>query len=152
MLNNCIKHIMQQELNHLLGKHFFSVILDETTEVNKVKFMAIMIQYWSDQGPKCLVHSLTECSEEQDSISLFQIVKNKIISQSYANNLVALATDRASVLLGKNNSVLQKLKTIYPKLWDVHCLSHCLSHCFNLISNYGAKAIPLNLEQVLKAI
>ena len=75
MLSNCSKSLIQQELNHLLGKHFFSVILDETTEVNKVKFMAIMIQYWSDQGLKCLLHSLIECSVEQDSISLFQIVQ-----------------------------------------------------------------------------
>ena len=48
---------------------------------------------------------LLRTSANQDSESLYNVINEKLLSKKYAKNLVAIATDGASVLRGKNNFV-----------------------------------------------
>ena len=127
----------------------FSIILDETTEISKLKCLAILVQFWDDnKSLTVMLHSITDCSLKQDVEGLYQIFNDRILSKPYSKNIIGYSSDGASVLRGKNNSVLQRLKHIHPKIWDIHCLPHC----FNLICSFASKALPFEIEPLVKSI
>ena len=50
--------------------------------------------------------------------------------EDFENKLVALGSDRASVMLGKNNGVIALLRDIQPNVIAVHCSRHRLELAF----------------------
>lgn len=81
-----------------------------------------------------------------DSNGLYRIIQKEILDKPYGKNLVALASDGASVMRGPNNSVIQKLKEQVPQLWDIHCLAHC----YNLIASFASKSLHDSVKQLVK--
>lgn len=149
LLNEVIKPTIKENLEQKLSNRFFSLIIDEVSDKTKTKYLALMIQYWDfEQGQKCELHSLIDCSSAKDSEQLFQIIDDKLLQKSYGGRLVAFASDGASILRGKRKSVLKLLKDRFPHVWDVHCLSHS----FNLISNYATKSLPDGIEYLTKLV
>ena len=146
MIRDCIKPVLDEELAKILSNKKFSIILDETTEISKLKCLAILVQFWDDnKSLTVMLHSITDCSLKQDAEGLYQVLNDRILSKPYSKNIIGYSSDGASVLRGKNNSVLQRLKQIYPKIWDIHCLPHC----FNLICSFASKAL---IEPLVKSI
>lgn len=117
LISDVIKPFIQDSLDDTLSRSLFSLIADETTDKSKTKQLALMVQYWEPgAGSKCVLHSLVDCSAGQDHEELFEIIRKKILTKPYSQNLVAFTSDGAPVLRGKKNSVLQKLKKRYPQL------------------------------------
>ena len=44
-------------------------------------------------------------------------------------NMVGFNSDNANVMVGKNNSVLSRLKSDLPCLMDLGCMSHLINLC-----------------------
>jgi len=109
----------------------------------------LIVQFWEPgKKPECKIHSLIDCSSSQDAASIFDLIFEALLNKSYGNNLVAVATDGAAVLRGRKNSVVQRLREKYKKIWDLHCISHC----FNLLANYACKALPDFVENFVRLI
>ena len=129
MIRDCIKPVLDEELAKILSNKKFSIILDETTEISKLKCLAILVQFWDDnKSLTVMLHSITDCSLKQDAEGLYQILNDRILSKPYSKNIIGYSSDGAS-LRGKYN--------------------HCLPHCFNLICSFASKALPFEIELLL---
>ena len=60
-------------------------------------------------------------------------------------NLVAFASDNCSVMKGRNNSVLTRIKAVQPNVLDIGCICHLA----NLCAAQGVKQLPLPVDELL---
>jgi len=149
LLNHGIKNLIHESLDLQLQDKFWSLIVDECTDGSKTKFLALVVQHWSPKkGSECFLYRMVDCSKISTSQEIFDMLGSLILQKPIGKNLVAFASDGASVMRGRNNSVLEKLKKKVSKYLGCHCLSHC----FHLILNYASKALPLWVELFIKQI
>ena len=66
----------------------------------------------------------------------------------YKDNCIGFSTDGSSVMMGKHQSILVKLKADNPFLLDLKCI--CPS--FALVASKACKKIPSNVELLLRLI
>jgi len=96
----------------------FSILIDESTDISDVKVMCILFRYVSPLTKKVLTQLLelialdaTNCSANK----LFEVFKNLLQEKEIPiKNIVGMASDNASVMIGCNNSFMQRLKLEVP--------------------------------------
>jgi len=79
---------------------------------------------------------------------LTSLIESSQCENQYSRNLVAYASDGASVLRGNKNSVLRELKEKFPLIWDLHCPPHY----FHLIANFASDKMPDMIENLVRKI
>ena len=60
-------------------------------------------------------------------------------------NVIAFASDNCSVMKGRHNSVLSRIKKVQPNVLDIGCICHLA----NLCCVHGVKQLPLPVEELL---
>ena len=77
---------------------------------------------------------------------LFECVKVSLSKRGIPwENLLAYNSDNASVMKGRHNSVLSRIKEVQPSIFDLGCICHLA----NLSVGVGMKHIPLPVEDLL---
>jgi len=138
---------LKDSLENDLRNYRFSLIIDESTDMTKKKFLAIMVQYLHpSEGVLCKLHSFKECSIDASAEALFKIVDEEILKKDFSKNLIGYVSDGAPVMNGMNNSILSRLQNLYPNLWYMYCLNHAL----HLVACHAAKVIPSEVEEFIK--
>ncbi|CAB4381130.1 unnamed protein product [Rhizophagus irregularis] len=99
-----------KELSDVVG---FGIIIDESTDITITKHLDIYISYVTKQGIfkthfLCLL-PLTKC----DAKSITNIIIDIFLKKGILSKLIAFASDRTSVMLGKNEGVAAKLSRVY---------------------------------------
>jgi len=149
IVKNEIQCYFTKELKEKLRSNFYSLVIDEATDITKKKFLALIVQYWEKaEGVVTRLMGLRECSLDSSAESLFQILEEEIITNDFAKNLIGLVTDGAPVMNGANNSVKKRLLDAYPYLWYLWCPCHCL----NLVASEAAKELPENIDNFVTLI
>ena len=62
------------------------------------------------------------------------------------SNVIGYTADTVSVMVGKNNSVLSRIKEKQPKLFSLGCTCHLAALC----ATAGLKKIPVSVDSLLK--
>jgi len=145
-----------QILHNKLKAVYFSIIVDEVSDLSKKKFLAIMVQYLdSEEGIVCKLVCLKECSLDTSADKLFEVIQEEVLSKDFSENLIALVSDGASVMNGIHNSILSKLKFFYPNLWYLHCICHCLhlaaSNATEKLPSYALKFVSQSYKYFSKS-
>jgi len=149
LLNDCYKPLIKENLESILAKNLFSLIVDASTDRTRTKYLALVVQYWDQvKGPQCRPFSLIDCSRASTSEQIYNMIDDQLIQKPYGKNLVCFASDGESVLRGKRNSVLTRLRQKFDSLFDLHCIPHS----FNLISSFAAQGFPDYVEYLVKTI
>ena len=144
---NEIQFYLKENLEASLVKYPFSIMLDESSDLSKKKFLAIMTQYFDpNQGVITQLHSFKECSIDASADALFKIVKDNILDKGFSKNLIGYVSDGAPVMNGPYNSVLSRLHEYYPKIWYLYCMTHAL----HLVACKASSAIPVDVEKFVK--
>ena len=105
------------------------------TDVTSKEQMIIFIQYYcrKDEKVKTKFFSVESVLEQGESCSanaetLFQVLCSKLTELGLdVTKVGGMASDGASVMLGRNNGVAAKLKAIVPSVIVVHCICHRLA-------------------------
>lgn len=129
--NIIIKVIAKREVQELI-KYIqnlkFSILINESTDISETKVMCVLVQYVSPLTKRVITQLLdllaldaTDCSANK----IFEIFKslldkNKIPLQ----NIVGMASDNSSVMIGCNNSFMSRLKLEIPSLVVLNCICH----------------------------
>ena len=146
-----LKVIAQDVLQHirevLQDSRFFSLQVDESTDISVTQQMAIMLRFFDNTKGcvRCVFYAL-ESVERATAENLFQAINKYFqlpLTLSYSN-LVGLGTDGVNVMLGRRNSVFSRLHAQQPSLVAVHCNCHIAA----LIANGACKVLPNNLEEL----
>lgn len=66
----------------------------------------------------------------------------------YKQNLVGFASDGASVMVGKHNSVVSRIKSDIPHIF----IMKCISHSFHLCASNACQVLPRGIEDLVRDI
>jgi hypothetical protein len=151
-----LKYLIEEDLN----KYRFSLIIDESSDLSKKKFLAIMVQYFHPNkgyshlinlriyylGIQCKLHSFKECSIDASAEALYSILDEEILKKPFSKNLIGFMSDGAHVMKGCNNSVITRLQEKYPKLWSLYCVNHAL----HLVASQASEKLSNETETFVK--
>ncbi|XP_053692536.1 uncharacterized protein LOC128740986 [Sabethes cyaneus] len=151
VIEGVIAAVQHEELIEKMRKTSFSILIDESTDTSSVKTLAIVVRILDPTEFKAIdtFYKALEI-EFADHKSIY----NAIIAQfnidriDYKTHLKGFGSDGASVMMGKNNSVMRLLKCDCPQLIDVRCTCHSLALC---VSN-ACEVLPTYVEQLMRDI
>lgn len=138
----------RDELKEDIGESPYSLYLDESTDISVNKLLCICVKYRSQKHGKFvstylgLVNLLSaDACGIADAIVTFLGEYGLDIK-----NMVGIATDGASVMVGKNHSVFSLLKEKQPSLQLIRCVCHSL----DIVANKAMQLLPSNLEYMIR--
>lgn len=139
---------MLKELIDDIGSEDFSIILDESTDISTVKYMAYCVKYFSKRLNNIVTNffgfNKVATATANDLYNNF----TTFIAQVGLNleHFIAIGTDGASNLCGVNHSLYTLLKEKIPNLQLIRCSCHSL----NLCAAKACTELPSNLEFLLR--
>lgn len=149
------KAVKQMLLEDMKRANSFGLLIDEATDIATLSQLLCFIQYVTLSGcPEVQFLAIRNLLDEFDLCNAEAIVETvlKVFEESDldVSELSGLATDGASVMLGKNNGVAAKLKERNPKLINIHCICHKLAlACVDTVSELTyIKLIETTLRQL----
>ncbi|KAK3919987.1 Zinc finger protein 862 [Frankliniella fusca] len=123
---------MQQERLDDLGQGYYSVIVDESTDVSVKNYMAVIIRYYSFNKKEMVIDfvgliQLNRATAE----ALYEAFTNFMKSRGFdLRRCIGLGTDGAPALCGCNHSMYTLLKqNECPNTSLVRCICHSLDKC-----------------------
>lgn len=131
-----IAKVIQDEIvDQVKSSATFGILMDDMTDVTSKEQMIFFIQYYcrKDEKVKTKFLSVESVLEHDESCSanaetLFKVFCSKLNELGLEVTKVGgMASDGASVMLGRNNGVAAKLKAIVPSVIVVHCVCHRLA-------------------------
>lgn len=129
----------------------FSVLLNERTIAND-KLLYILVKYVSPGNKKCITELLelvkldaTDYSAEKLYSAFEHCFKSKEIPLA---NIIGLACDNASVMIGTYDSFITRLKKEIPNL----VVLKCTCHSSTLVASQACSKLPDSCETLLHAV
>nr|CAI5822409.1 unnamed protein product [Callosobruchus analis] len=146
-----LKNYAESSVVEKLRNQFFSIIIDETTDISSKKCLAILVRFLDASKDKikdtllalvevenCTAGGLTQAIV--DLLEKFEINKN---------NVIGFAADNASVMMGQFGGVQAKLKELVnPDIFVLGCICHSLHLC----ASEACKKIPSEAEEFVQDI
>lgn len=133
-----------------LKKRFFSVIIDETTDVSIQTKMAIVCSYWSLKRGK-LMFVILDLVDVSDVTS--RGLTNTLIERLEKHDIptckiVGFSADTCSVMFGRLQSVSTLLRAKIPNIATIKCSCHSLHLC----AKHAYSQLPPELVEMLHLI
>ena len=125
----------------------FTLLCDGGNDQTDRKYFSIMVRYWDkvEQHPVTRFLSMPVCNVATAQ-SLFTTIEEEFESRGIPwSNMIGYASDTASVMVGKNNSVWSRLLRKQPKLFSLGCLCHLGALC----AAAALKKLPVSLDELL---
>ena len=126
MVSSCAESIMGATTASIINAHFYSLMIDESSDISVSKNLVIMARY--QEAGNVITRmlglvSLTDgCATTVDD-AVMEVVARRGLSDVH---IVGFATDGASVMRGRINGVVTRFKARNPLLVSVHCPGHVL--------------------------
>ncbi|CAH1958537.1 unnamed protein product [Acanthoscelides obtectus] len=142
VIKNVIAKKESEDLAVVLQQNFFSVLIDESTDISANKLLGVNVKFVNNSGLACdrLLKVISVDAKNANAENLYTAFKECLISQNIPiKNVIGLACDNASVMLGKNNSFLTRLRKCLDSLtMYLPFISTCCEQClFKVASNAG---------------
>ncbi|KAK9674651.1 protein of unknown function (DUF4371) [Popillia japonica] len=118
IIENVIAAALKDELITDIGNSSYSLIIDESTDMSVNQYLCLSVRYFSEVKAKVVTTFLGIVEvKDANAVGLANTLTDYIRKTGLkVENLLALATDGASVLCGSKNSVFTILKAALPKL------------------------------------
>lgn len=128
IIKNVLYPHFMSELRKGIGNNLYSLLLDESTDCSDRKFLGIAIIY-NDEEKERIISSFLSLTELEESNAEGIVTALKKTLNDFGldlKNLRGIGTDNASVMVGVNNGVYEKLKKDVPNLVLIRCVCHSL--------------------------
>jgi len=152
IIKNIIAKRETEKIVDNLKTRYFSILIDESTDISDHKVMCTLARYVSPLNNKITTQLLdltlldaTDCSANKIFDSFKNLLEEKKIP---IKNIVGLACDNASVMVGCNNSFMTHLKSQVPGLITLNCICHSSA----LVTSKACDKLPLSCKNVVKEI
>lgn len=146
----CLAKQQMQEISEILKITHFSLIIDETTDIATEKSLALVVRYY-DETKMTIQDRFFGLVKLKDfaAEAIFNKIVNYIEEQNIPiSNLIGLAADNASVMMGKLTGVQARFKQILPNIFVLGCICHS----FHLCASAATKKLPKSLEDFIRDI
>ncbi|EZA62168.1 hypothetical protein X777_06119 [Ooceraea biroi] len=152
IVKNVIAKFETEKVVEILKTSKLSVLIDETTDISDNKIMCILVRYVSPVTKKISTRSLkllyldaADCSASK----FFESFKSCLEEEKIPiKNIVGLACDNASVMVGCNNAFMTHLKSEVPELITLNYICHSSA----LIASKACAKLPSSCEDLIKGV
>ena len=146
-----VANSMQSKVVSLMQTSYFSLVLDEATDISIREQVVILVRAWDTAGiASGKVRSMLLGVEEVSSPTaerIFSVVSDKLEEECIPwKNLIGYTSDGANVMRGRKNSVLTRLVEKKPDLFSLHCTCHQL----HLRASAACRVSPGSIEDFLR--
>lgn len=148
IINNVWFPFMKNELIKDIGDGSYSLIIDESTDISIIKYLGIIIKYYSKKT-KSIVTTYLKLADivECNALALVECILSTLEDFNLnIKKMSGLGTDNASVMVGINNGVITKLQELNPNIILVPCVCHSLQLA---VSSAAKEFLPRNLEYLV---
>ncbi|KAJ8954327.1 hypothetical protein NQ314_007131 [Rhamnusium bicolor] len=131
-----------------LKENYFSIILDETTDISTSKCLAVIARYYKNNKILDRFFILVEI-ENSTANGLFQAIKGMLTKYNIPfKHVIGFGADTCSVMMGNKNG----LKVLFEDLNPNIITNGCTCHSFHLCSSYACEKLPRSIEQFSRDI
>ncbi|XP_033744260.1 zinc finger BED domain-containing protein 5-like [Pecten maximus] len=130
-------------VDHLKNKPF-SLSCDESNDTHGEKSLAVLVRYFTTEAntrflamPICNIGTGENIFKHLNEI----FIENEIPWK----NCISFMSDNCSVMTGRNNSVISRIREVQPDIFDLGCICHLA----NLCTVAAVKSLPLPVEDLL---
>lgn len=145
LIKNVIGPYFFESLIKDVGNTYYSLLIDESTDITVNKMLGIVIRYYSLENMR-IVSTFLGLIEIEDGPAecIVRAMKN-MLSDAKLNlqNMQSIGTDNASTMVGINSGVYARLKAKIPHLTLIRCVCHSLQLA---VSKSTEKTLPRNVE------
>ncbi|XP_071581188.1 zinc finger BED domain-containing protein 5-like [Temnothorax nylanderi] len=130
----------------------FSILIDESTDISDTKLMCLLVRYVSPSNKKIttqLLELLSLDARDCSANKIFEIFK-KCLEEKHIpiKNIVGMASDNASVMIGRKNSFMSRLKVEVPNLVTLNCICHSSA----IVASKACKKLPSSCEDLIRGV
>ncbi|XP_066583071.1 protein FAM200A-like [Prorops nasuta] len=152
IITNVVCREETQSLTETLQNTKFSVFVDETSDLTNEKWFSIMVRYIEPASLQIQTRLLQlinidarDCSAEK----LFSAFNNEMVKKQIPlSQILAIACDNASVMIGRNSSFRTKILEKNANIITFPCICHLSS----LVASAACKELPSFPEEFVKKI
>ena len=130
-----------------LSKQPFTVLCDGGIDNFEKKYFGIMVKFWDEQLRKVVTWFLDApvCNIAIGE-TLFKALADTFETRQIPwKNLIGFASDSASVMVGKRNSVLSRVISKQPNVFSMGCVCHLAALC----AAAALKKLPISIDNLL---
>ncbi|KAL1252639.1 hypothetical protein QQF64_017332 [Cirrhinus molitorella] len=138
----------RDELRQDIGNSPYSLYLDETTDISVNKLLCICIKYRSKKQNRFVSTylGLVELLDADANGIVDAIIDFLQVNALDIANMIGIATDGASVMVGRQHSVYTLLKQKQPNLQLIRCVCHSL----DIVAKKAMQQLPSNIEFMIR--
>ncbi|WAR26837.1 ZN862-like protein, partial [Mya arenaria] len=131
---------------------FYSVMIDETTDIATHSQLSIYVRYLHQGASKTVFCSLVKVHNGKSDTIRAAVVQFLRDAKLPLNKMCTFGSDGAAAMLGKKNGVAAQLQTMVPHI----LVNHCVAHRLALASSQAAEKVPYllkwkaNMEQLFR--
>lgn len=150
LINKKVGPFVQMQLALILKETYFSVIIDETTDISTSKCLVIVVRYYSKQQERTLdsFFGLIELSAATADVIFNTVVDYFAKYNIPITDIIGFASDNASVMMGHLNGVKAKFQEKIPNIFVIGCLSNSLHLCASKACSF----LPDQVENMARNI
>lgn len=141
----------KEGISNDIQDNYFSLILDESTDISVTKLLGVIIRYFSNMSNSFVSRYLTLIELQSGTADgILQGIENAIRDFNLDfKKLCGIGVDNASVMTGVNNGVFMKLKQKYnlSNLQLIRCICHSLQLA---VCSASEETIPRNIDFLIK--
>lgn len=128
--------------------NFFSIIMDETTDIGSKKQCAFTVTYCDSENILTKFFEIIETSSGTAD-ELYKCLKSVLERRKIPfSNLNGFSSDTTNVMFGEHNSVFSRLKSEFP---HIACIK-CSCHMIHLSASKACLKLPRSVEDFLRNI
>ena len=122
----------------------FTILCDGGNDNFEKKYFGIMVRFWDEQIRKVATRFLDApvCNIATGE-TLFNVLAG--VLDIPWKNVIGFASDSASVMVGRRNSVLSRVIIQQPNVFSMGCVCHLAALC----AAAGLKKLPLSIDDLL---
>lgn len=150
IIKNFVSPTLLNNLVSEIGNTKYSLVVDESTDVSQTKWMSVCVRFFDINKLIVTTNFLgIFLVEEATAQHLFNSLSSFLEKVGLKlSNMIAIGTDGARNLCGKNKSLFTLLKKENPQIILIKCTCHSLHLCCSKASN----SIPKNADFLIKEV
>ncbi|XP_008553290.3 uncharacterized protein LOC103575332 [Microplitis demolitor] len=149
IVKNVIAAAEKEHLQQKLQTNRFSVLIDESTDIGGTQTMCIIGQVVSKFRDLCQIFDQNSDVEGATAEYLFGLVLESLEDYEIPfENIIGFASDEASIMMGKDNSVASRFLEICLGIYIFKCICHSLHLC----ASNACKKLPKSCKDLTRNV
>lgn len=152
IINKIIAPVETSDITDIILKNPFSVLVDESTDISSQKFLCLLVRFVHPNDGTIhtkLLELVSIDARDCSAKSIYSEFKEVLIKKHIPlDNIIGVACDGASVMVGKHNSFMTHITEDSPNVITMQCICHSSA----IIASKATAQLPRSAEQLIRSV